>query len=135
MAAAGKTVSTVPGPSAVLGALVVSGLPTDRFAVEGFLPPQGRRARAARRLAHGRRAHHGRPRGARPGRRHPGGDGAADAERPVAVVRELTKVHEEVWRGTLAGAAKAFGARAVRGEVVLVVGGRTRAGAGGRRGR
>jgi 16S rRNA (cytidine1402-2'-O)-methyltransferase len=46
-----------------------------------------------------------------------------DATRPVAVVRELTKLHEEVWRGTLDEAATAFGARDVRGEVVLVVGG------------
>ena len=46
-----------------------------------------------------------------------------DAERPVAVVRELTKVHEEVWRGTLAEAAAVFAEREVRGEVVLVIGG------------
>jgi len=48
---------------------------------------------------------------------------AADPERPVAVVRELTKLHEEVWRGTLGEAAEAFAARQLRGEVVLVVGG------------
>jgi 16S rRNA (cytidine1402-2'-O)-methyltransferase len=46
-----------------------------------------------------------------------------DRERPAAVVRELTKLHEEVWRGTLGEAADAFGARDLRGEVVLVVGG------------
>jgi 16S rRNA (cytidine1402-2'-O)-methyltransferase len=48
---------------------------------------------------------------------------ATDAARPAAVVRELTKVHEEVWRGTLAEAAAVFAAREVRGEVVLVIGG------------
>jgi 16S rRNA (cytidine1402-2'-O)-methyltransferase len=48
---------------------------------------------------------------------------ALDGARPVAVVRELTKVYEEVWRGTLAEAATAFAARGVRGEVVLVIGG------------
>ena len=48
---------------------------------------------------------------------------AADPERPVAVVRELTKLHEEVWRGTLAQAAEEFATRQLRGEVVLVVGG------------
>jgi 16S rRNA (cytidine1402-2'-O)-methyltransferase len=48
---------------------------------------------------------------------------ATDAARPAAVVRELTKLHEEVWRGTLGEAAAAFAAREVRGEVVLVVGG------------
>jgi 16S rRNA (cytidine1402-2'-O)-methyltransferase len=44
-------------------------------------------------------------------------------DRPVAVARELTKVHEEVWRGTLGGASSAFAERDVRGEVVIVVGG------------
>jgi 16S rRNA (cytidine1402-2'-O)-methyltransferase len=48
---------------------------------------------------------------------------ANDAARPAAVVRELTKLHEEVWRGTLGEAAAVFAAREVRGEVVLVVGG------------
>jgi 16S rRNA (cytidine1402-2'-O)-methyltransferase len=48
---------------------------------------------------------------------------ALDAARRVAVVRELTKVHEEVWRGTLGDAADVFAARQVRGEVVVVVGG------------
>ncbi len=48
---------------------------------------------------------------------------ATDAARPAAVVRELTKIHEEVWRGTLGEAARAFAAREVRGEVVLVIGG------------
>ena len=49
--------------------------------------------------------------------------GDAAPSRPVAVVRELTKMHEEVWRGSLADAAAAFAAREVRGEVVLVIGG------------
>ena len=48
---------------------------------------------------------------------------ATDAVRRVAVVREMTKLHEEVWRGTAAEAAAAFAVREVRGEVVLVIGG------------
>jgi 16S rRNA (cytidine1402-2'-O)-methyltransferase len=48
---------------------------------------------------------------------------ALDGARPVAVVRELTKVYEEVWRGTMAEATTVFAARGVRGEVVLVIGG------------
>ena len=48
---------------------------------------------------------------------------ALDPDRQVAVVREMTKLHEEVWRGTLAAAATEFGGREVRGEIVLVVGG------------
>ncbi len=51
-----------------------------------------------------------------------------DAARPVAVVRELTKVHEEVWRGTMAEAAAIFGEHQIRGEVVLVIGGAPPAG-------
>ncbi len=123
VAAAGGAVSTVPGPSAVLGALVVSGLPTDRFAVEGFLPRRGgERARRIAALMADERS--------TVVLEAPGRVAAtlaelaqADSERPVAVVRELTKVHEEVWRGPLGQAASAFAARQLRGEVVLVVAG------------
>ena len=124
VAAAGLTVSVVPGPSAVLAALVTSGLPTDRFCFEGFLPRSGRERRE--RLASvaaeprttvlfeapGRVAATLRDLAA-----------ACGAERPVAVARELTKLHEELWRGP-AGEATAWAtATPVRGEVVLVVGG------------
>ena len=111
LAAAGETVSTVPGPSSVVGALVVSGLPTDRFCVEGFLPRKGASAGAGG-GAHG--ATSGppwcsrRPAGWR--RRWPSWRPSTPA-RPVAVVRELTKLHEEVWRGSLAEAAAEFAAR------------------------
>jgi 16S rRNA (cytidine1402-2'-O)-methyltransferase len=123
LAAAGETVSTVPGPSSVVGALVVSGLPADRFCVEGFLPRKGaeRRRRVGTLMADARTT---------VVLEAPGRVGATlaelaaiDAGRPVAVVRELTKLHEEVWRGTLGAAAVAFSEREVRGEVVLVVGG------------
>ncbi len=123
LAAAGETVSTVPGPSSVLGALVVSGLPCDRFSVEGFLPRKGstRRHRVAAVLAEERTT---------VVLEAPGRVAAtlselatAEPERRVAVVRELTKLHEEVWRGSLADAAEEFAAREVRGEVVLVVAG------------
>jgi 16S rRNA (cytidine1402-2'-O)-methyltransferase len=123
LAAAGETVSTVPGPSSVLGALVVSGLPTDRFCVEGFLPRKGpeRRRRIGALMADARTT---------VVMEAPSRVAATlaelaanDAARPAAVVRELTKLHEEVWRGTLGEAAAVFAAREVRGEVVLVVGG------------
>jgi 16S rRNA (cytidine1402-2'-O)-methyltransferase len=123
VAAAGETVSAVPGPTSVIGALVVSGLPTDRFCVEGFLPRKGgeRRQRIADLLADGRTT---------VVLEAPGRVAATLAdlagtapERPVAVVRELTKVHEEVWRGSAQEAAREFAGRSVRGEVVLVVGG------------
>jgi 16S rRNA (cytidine1402-2'-O)-methyltransferase len=101
LAEPGRTVSVVPGPTSVVAALVVSGLPTDRFCVEGFLPRKGgeRRDRVAALMADGRttvvlEAPAGWP--------PPADLAAVDAARPVAVVRELTKVHEEVWRGTWA---------------------------------
>ncbi|HMD45915.1 MAG TPA: 16S rRNA (cytidine(1402)-2'-O)-methyltransferase [Acidimicrobiales bacterium] len=122
--AAGYVVTVVPGPSAALAALVVSGLPTDRFCVEGFVARRG--AERTRRLA----ALAAEPRTTvlfeAPGRlaatladlARVCGEG-----RPVAVARELTKVHEEVWRGTLGEAAAEFSGRDVRGEVVVVLGG------------
>jgi 16S rRNA (cytidine1402-2'-O)-methyltransferase len=123
LAAAGETVSLVPGPTSVIGALVVSGLPTDRFCVEGFLPRKGgeRRARLAALMADQRTSVVLEA----PGRVAAtlADLAAMDPERPVAVVRELTKVHEEVWRGRVDEGAAAFAARTVKGEVVLVVGG------------
>jgi 16S rRNA (cytidine1402-2'-O)-methyltransferase len=123
VAAAGETVTTVPGPSSVIGALVVSGLATDRFSVEGFLPRKGpeRRRRLAALMADERTSvlleAPGRVAGTLAEL------AALDESRPAAVVRELTKVHEEVWRGTLGEGARSFAARQVRGEVVLVIGG------------
>ena len=127
LAAAGETVSTVPGPSSVIGALVVSGLSTERFCVEGFLPRKGgeRRRRMASLVADERTTvvleAPGRVAATLADLAEVAGDAAPS--RPVAVVRELTKVHEEVWRGSLADAAAACAAREVRGEVVLVIGG------------
>lgn len=121
---AGLRVSVVPGPSAVLAALVASGLPTDRFCFEGFIPRTG--AERDRRLA-GVAAD---PRTTvlfeAPGRVAATLADLAEAcgpERRVAVARELTKLHEEIWRGTLADAVGWAKEGGVRGEVVLVVGG------------
>ena len=125
---AGETVSVVPGPTSVVAALVVSGLPVDRFSMEGFLPRKGgeRRDRVAALMADDTDV--GGPRG--PGRVAAtlAELAALDAARRVAVVRELTKVHEEVWRGTLTEAAAVFGEHQIRGEVVLVIGGAPPAG-------
>ncbi|MFC5500829.1 16S rRNA (cytidine(1402)-2'-O)-methyltransferase [Lysinimonas soli] len=118
-AAAGVTVTALPGPSAVLMALAVSGLPTDRFVFEGFLPRKGRLA-ALRALAAEPRTlvFFESP--------HRIGDALADLatafgpERRAAVCRELTKLHEEVARGTLAELAERF-ADGARGEIVIVV--------------
>jgi 16S rRNA (cytidine1402-2'-O)-methyltransferase len=123
-AAAGVRVEVVPGPSAVLAALVVSGLAADRFCFEGFLPRKGRErgvrlasiASEPRTIVLFEAPHRVRQTIAQ----------LADVcggDRPVAMARELTKVHEEVWRGTLAGAVSYLADREPRGEYVLVVGG------------
>lgn len=118
-AAAGVTVTAIPGPSAVLTALAVAGLPTDRFAFDGFLPRKGR-ATALAALAAERRTlvFFESP--------HRLADALRDladafgADRRAAVCRELTKLHEEVARGTLAELAARF-SEGARGEIVIVV--------------
>jgi 16S rRNA (cytidine1402-2'-O)-methyltransferase len=123
--AAGIRVTCVPGPSAVLMALAVSGLPVDRFCFEGFLPRKaGEKARGLAALAEERRtmvffeAPH---------RIDATLLAMADAfgpDRPAAVCRELTKTYEEVRRGGLAELA-AWAADGLRGEITVVVAGAT----------
>ena len=121
--AAGVAVTAIPGPSAALTALVVSGLPTDRFFFAGFLPSRSAARRTAlvglagidatlvflespRRLAASL-----------------ADMAAALGERETAVARELTKLHEEVRRGSLAGLAAHYAeAGAPRGETTVIVG-------------
>ena len=120
---AGYAVVPVPGPSAITAAVAVSGLPADRFLFLGFLPRQARERRellgavaalpwtlvffeAPHRIAESLR----------------------DVEevlgdRPVVAARELTKLHEEVWRGTVGGLRAHLEAGDRRGEFTLVVGG------------
>jgi 16S rRNA (cytidine1402-2'-O)-methyltransferase len=120
----GLAVEVVPGPSAALTALVVSGLPTDRFAFEGFLPGKGaaRRARLAELADEPRTAllfespH-------RLAETLAELAGALGPTRPLVLARELTKLHEEVFRGTIAGALDHVRATPPRGEYVLVLGG------------
>ena len=122
--AAGHSVTTVPGPSAALGALVVAGLGTARWRFEGFLPRRGRQ-RAAR-LGEIASAPHPSVIYEAPQRVAATLADLALAcgpERRVAVCRELTKRFEETWRGTLAEACEHTAAVVPRGEHVLVVGG------------
>jgi 16S rRNA (cytidine1402-2'-O)-methyltransferase len=123
-AEAGVGLEVVPGPSALLTALVASGLPTARFCFDGFLPRRGRlRDRTLRDIAFRDRTtvlYEAPHRVA-----HTIADLAAACGpgRPLFVGRELTKVHEEHWRGTLAAAVDWVAGREPRGEWVLVVGG------------
>lgn len=117
--AAGLPVEVLPGPSAALAALVAAGLPSDHWRFAGFLPRKAseldqlfaeldetlvafesprRVAASLARLAE------------------------IDAARPVAVCRELTKLHEEIARGSAAELAERYGATEPKGEIVLVVG-------------
>ena len=120
---AGLAVEAVPGPSAALTALVVSGLPTDRFAFEGFLPRKGR-ARAQRLAALAADTRTTVVFEAPTRLRATLADlaEACGADRAVAVARELTKAFEEVWRGTLAEATVHAERTEPRGEHVIVVG-------------
>jgi 16S rRNA (cytidine1402-2'-O)-methyltransferase len=123
---AGHAVSPIPGPCAPVAALAASGLPADAFLYLGYLPRRSSERRALleqvaglsytlvfletphRLLA-----------------------GLADLEaclgnRQIALARELTKVHEEIWRGTLSAARAHFSMNAPRGEFTLVVEGKTK---------
>jgi 16S rRNA (cytidine1402-2'-O)-methyltransferase len=126
---AGVPVSVVPGPSAVMAALVVSGLPTDRFCFEGFVARSGsaRSDRLAVVAAEQRTIVLFEAPG-RVGRTLEDLAAACGPLRRVAIARELTKVHEEVWRGTLGEAAEWVDEHPLRGEVVLVLEGATAAG-------
>ncbi len=119
---AGLTVTTVPGPVAAVAALVLSGFDTARFAVDGFLPRRGaeRSARLAELAVEHRTVVLYEAPG-RVGRTLADLARACGAERRVAVARELTKLHEEVWRAPLGDAAARVGDDGVRGEVVLVL--------------
>ena len=120
--AAGLAVEVLPGPSAALAALVASGLPAETWRFVGFLPrKKGELAQvfaapetvvafeSPHRVAASLAAL-----------------AAIDGAREIAVCRELTKVHEEVVRGSAAELAQRFGARETKGEIVLVVAGAPR---------
>jgi len=121
VAGRGLAVTSVPGASAAVTALAVSGLPSDRWAFEGFLPRKpGERRRLLESLAHEPRTlvFYESP--------HRVGDALADmvaacgADRPAVVCRELTKLHEEVLRGTLGELARTA-ADGLRGEICIVL--------------
>ncbi len=119
---AGHPVHTVPGPSAAIAALTLGGLPTDRFLFLGFLPAKTKaRSDAIAEVADVRATLVLYESGSRLGDTL-----AALAERlggrEAAVVREITKLHEECMTGTLAELAARYAKAAPRGEIVIVVG-------------
>ncbi len=121
--AAGIPVIVAPGPSAVMSALAVSGLPTRSFRYEGFLP----RRQADRRALLGTLAAETRTvvMFEAPHRLCAALEDILDlcGDRPMAAARELTKAHEEVVRGTVAEVLETFRGRRPRGEFTLILGG------------
>jgi 16S rRNA (cytidine1402-2'-O)-methyltransferase len=121
-AAAGISIVPIPGASALLSALTASGLPTDTFFFAGFLPSKqaARRARLAELSAiPGSLVFYEAP--------HRAAETIADmagllGDRQAVVARELTKLHEEISRGSLPSLAEAMPAEGLKGEVVIVVG-------------
>lgn len=122
-AAIGVRIEPIPGPSAPLAALIASGLPPYPFTFAGFAPPKGGKRRSFYKgwagLGHTLVVFES------PHRILPSlEDAVAEmGDRPAAIARELTKMHEEVLRGTLSGLLAELKARpALKGELVLVIG-------------
>lgn len=121
--AAGGAVTVIPGPSAVVAALAVSGFDGDRFVFEGFLPRKGR-ARVAAMEAIGSEQRtvvlFASP--ARVGKDLGQLAASMVAGRRVVLARELTKLHEEIWRGTIAQAVEHWtSVEKTRGEFTIVI--------------
>jgi 16S rRNA (cytidine1402-2'-O)-methyltransferase len=119
---AGMAITVIPGPSAVTMAVALSGFVADRFVFEGFLPRKGSERQRRIQLIAGEE----RPVVifASPHRLVAELEDLAlalGAERDIVVTRELTKMHEEVWSGSLSGAVEHWGHVAVKGELTLVI--------------
>ena len=115
------TIESIPGASAFLAALVSSGLPTDRFLFEGFLPPKkGRKTRIARaENDQSTLIYYESPKRMQRTLKHLL-EGLGD--RPAVVARELTKLYEEIKRGTLSDLLTYFTKHPPKGECVILVG-------------
>ncbi len=120
---AGVLVECLPGPNAVLPALAISGLPTDRFIFEGFLPPKKGRQKRMEQWIHEPRTvalYEG------PHRLLKTLNQLVEVlgpDRKVAVIKEISKLHETAIRGTLAEAVAYFEGTPPKGEFVIVIGG------------
>ncbi len=119
---AGIRVTAVPGPSAAVAALSIAGIPTDRFTFEGFLPARGAaRRKALEMLRNERRTMVFFEAARRLSETLSDMAAALGGERDGAVVREITKTHEETIRGKLAGLAEHFRLKEALGEATVVV--------------
>jgi 16S rRNA (cytidine1402-2'-O)-methyltransferase len=126
--AAGVTVGVLPGPSAALAALTLSGLPPDRFTFEGFLPKKsGARKSRLKELSTDPRTLVIYETSRNTQRTLQELTEFFDSHRQVFIARELTKVHEEQIRGELGEVLDSLGGRVLKGEIVLVIEGLTRA--------
>jgi 16S rRNA (cytidine1402-2'-O)-methyltransferase len=123
---AGCQVSPIPGPSAPIAALVVSGLPTDSFTFLGYLPRrQAERRRLMEEISQERRTMLAFEVPHRLLKSLEDLEATFGGGRPIVVCRELTKVHEEILRSTLSEIREHFTKTTPRGEVTLVIGGAT----------
>ncbi|MBO8125632.1 MAG: 16S rRNA (cytidine(1402)-2'-O)-methyltransferase [Firmicutes bacterium] len=123
----GYPIQVIPGPSAVTTALALSGLPMERFAFEGFLPRvRKERVKYLQKLV---KEEHTLVFYEAPHRLLSTLEDLAELipDRPIAVCRELTKQHEEVWRGTVKDALSYFTEKGVKGELTLVLAGAAQA--------
>ena len=121
----GHRILTIPGPSALISAITISGLPTSRFVFEGFLPPKG--SARKKRIDSLRREERAvviyeSPRRAL---KTLGELLEALGDREVVMARELTKIHEELVRGRISVIIKTLEEKGVRGEITLVIAGET----------
>jgi len=114
-------VETIPGPSAVLASLIASGLPSDRFLFEGFLPPKKGRKKRLNALNDEQATivFYESPRRLK---RTLQDIGEIIGDRPAVVTRELTKMNEEIIRGTVSTLLSYVSKHEPRGEIVLIIG-------------
>lgn len=129
----GLRVETLPGATAFVPALVNSGLPCDRFFFEGFLPPKKGRATRLEFLASLPVTFIIYESPLRLARTLENLAEACGADRPAAVCREISKMHDTTERGTLGELQSYYGVNQARGEIVIIVGGRERPAADSRR--
>ena len=117
----GAKIESIPGASAVLAALVSSGLPTDRFIFEGFLPPKKGRKKRIENIANENATiviYESKNRLQRTIKQ------LLDilGDRPAVICRELTKIHEQFIRGTLSSLLSRVVGQTLKGEIVLLIG-------------